>query len=83
MGGGLAGYEDSGKVFLRRDVSGVRGRGYATLQELDSSPLLPGSDFRRDSKLPRYGQLFNYWILRRLFRNGLRRPRAQDRPVGR
>jgi hypothetical protein len=77
MGGGLAGYEDSGKVFLWRNVSSVRGRSYATLQELDSSPLLPRTDFRRDSKLQRYGQLFNYWILRRLFRDGLRPSREE------
>jgi hypothetical protein len=83
MGGGLAGYEDSGKVFLWRNVSGVWGRSYAALQELDSSPLLPRTDFRRDSKLSRYGQLFKYWILRRLFRDGPRPTREEIRPVGR
>jgi hypothetical protein len=77
MGGGLAGYEDSGEVFLRGKFSSVRGRSYATLQELDSSPLLPRTDFRRDSKLPRYGQLFNDWILRGLFRDRLRPAREE------
>jgi len=77
MGGGLAGYEDSGKVFLWRNVSSVRGRSYATLQELDSSPLLPRTYLRRDSKLQRYGQLFNNRILRRLFRDGLRPSRKE------
>ena len=49
MGGRLATYEDSGKVFLRRKFSSVRGRSNSALQELDSSPLLPGSESRRDS----------------------------------
>ena len=77
MGGGMAGYEDSGKVFLWRKFSSVRGRSYATLQELDSSPLLPRTDFGRDSKLSRYGQLFNYRILRRLFGDGFRPAREE------
>jgi hypothetical protein len=77
MGEGLAGYEDSGKVFLRRKLSSVRGRSNPALQELDSSPFLPRTDFGRDSKLSRYGQLFKYWILRRLFRDGLRPTREE------
>ena len=77
MGGRLATYEDSGKVFLRRNFSSVRGRSNSALQELDSSPLLPGSDFGRDSKLQRYGQLFNYWIRCGLFGNGLRPAREE------
>jgi hypothetical protein len=77
MGGGLAGYEDSGEVFLRSKFSSVRGRSYATLQELDSSPLLPRTDFRRDSKLSRYRQLFNNRILRGLLRDGLRPSREE------
>jgi hypothetical protein len=77
MGGGLAGYEDSGEVFLRGNVSSVRRRSYSALQELDSSPLLPRTYFRRDSKLSGYGQFFNYRILRRLFRDGLRPPREE------
>jgi hypothetical protein len=83
MGGGLAGNEDSGEVFLWRGISGVWGRGYSALQELDSPSLLPGSDFRRDSELSRYGQRFEYWILRRLFGDGLRPSREEIRPVGR
>jgi hypothetical protein len=83
MGGGLAGYEDSGKVFLWRKLSSVRGRSNPALQELDSSPLLPRTDFGRDSKLSRYGQLFNYRILRRLFGDGLRPTREEIRPLGR
>jgi hypothetical protein len=77
MGGRLATYEDSGKVFLRGIISSVRRRSYAALQELDTSSHLPGSDFRRDSKLQRYGQLFNYWILCGLLRDGLRPTREE------
>jgi hypothetical protein len=77
MGGGLAGYEDSGEVFLRGNVSSVRRRSYPALQELDSSPFLPRTYIRRDSKLSRYGQLFNYRILRRLFGDGLRPSREE------
>jgi hypothetical protein len=77
MGGRLATYEDSGKVFLRRKFSSVRGRSNSALQELDSSPLLPGSVFRRDSKLQRYGQCFEYRILRGLFGDGLRPTREE------
>jgi hypothetical protein len=77
MGGGLAGYEDSGEVFLRRKFSSVRGRSYSALQELDSPSFLPCSNARRNSKLQRYGQLFKYRILRRLFRDGLRPSREE------
>jgi hypothetical protein len=77
MGEGLAGYEDSGKVFLRRKLSSVRGRSNSALQELDSSPFLPGTYFRRNSELSRYGQLFNYRILSGLFRDGLRPAREE------
>ena len=83
MGGRLATNEDSGEVFLRRKFSSVRGRSYSALQELDSSPLLPGSESRRNSKLQGYGQLFEYWILRGLFRDGLRPTREEIRSVGR
>ena len=77
MGGGLAGYEDSGKVFLWRKLSSVRGRSYSALQELDSSPLLPSPYSRRNFELPRYGQRFNYRILSRLFWDGLRPTREE------
>ncbi len=77
MGGGLASYEDSGEVFLRRKFSSVRGRSYSALQELDSSPFLPGSNARRDSQFQRYGQLFNNRILRRLFGDWLRPTRKE------
>lgn len=74
MGGGLAGYEDSGEVFLWRKFSSVRGRSYSALQELDSSPFLPGG-CSRTSK--RYRQLFNNRIRRRLFGDGLRPSREE------
>jgi hypothetical protein len=77
MGGRVAAYEDSGEVFLRGSISSRRGRSYSALQELDSSPLLPRTDFRRDSELSGYGQLFNYWILRGLLRDGLRPTREE------
>ena len=77
MGGGLAGYEDSREVFLWRKLSSVRGRSYSALQELDSSPFLPRSDARRDSKFQGYGQLGKYRILRRLFRDGFRPAREE------
>jgi hypothetical protein len=77
MGGRLATNEDSGEVFLRRKFSSVRGRSNSALQELDSSPLLPGSVFRRDSKLQGYGQRFEYRILSRLFGDGLRPTREE------
>ena len=83
MGGRLATYEDSGEVFLRGSISSLRGRSYSALQELDSSPLLPGSDFRGDSELQRYGQLFNYRIRSGLFGDGLRPSSEEIRPVGR
>ena len=83
MGGRVATYEDSGEVFLRRGVSSVRGRSYSALQELDSSPFLPSSDFRRDSELSRYGQRFFYRIFSGLFWDGLRPSREEIRPVGR
>ena len=83
MGGRLATYEDSGEVFLRGSISSLRRRSYAALQELDSSPFLPGSDFRRNSKLQRYGQLFNYRVRSRLFGDGLRPSSEEIRPVGR
>lgn len=77
MGGRVAAYEDSGKVFLWRKFLRVRGRSYSALQELDSSSFLPGSNARRDSQFQRYGQLFNNRILRRLFRDGLRPTREE------
>jgi hypothetical protein len=77
MGGRVAAYEDSGEVFLRGSISSRRGRSYSALQELDSSPLLPRTDFRRDSELSGYGQLFNNRILRRLFGDGLRPTREE------
>ena len=77
MGERLATYEDSGEVFLRRSISSVRGRSYSALQELDSSPFLPSSDFRRNSKLQRYGKRFQYRIFRRLFGDGLRPSREE------
>jgi len=83
MGGRLATYEDSGEVFLRRSISSVRGRSYSALQELDTSSLLPSSESRRDSKLPRYGFKFNDWIRSGLFRDGSRPARQEVRPVGR
>jgi hypothetical protein len=83
MGGGLAGYEDSGEVFLRRNVSSVRGRSYPALQELDTSSFLPGSVFGRDSKLQRYRKRFVNRIRSGLFRDGLRPARKEVRPVGR
>ncbi len=83
MGGRVAANEDSGEVFLRGSISSVRGRSYSALQELDSSPHLPNSDFGRDSKLSRYGQLFNYRILSGLFRDGLRPTSEEIRPLGR
>jgi len=82
MGGGLAN-EDSGEVFLRGSISGYRGRGYSTSQELGSPPLLPGSDFRRDSELPRRGNFFDDWIQRGLFGNGIRHSGEEIRPLGR
>jgi hypothetical protein len=44
MGGRLATYEDSGKVFLWRGVPSVRGRRYPALQKLDTSSLLPATE---------------------------------------
>jgi hypothetical protein len=72
MGGGLAAYEDSGEVFLRRNVSSVGGRSYPALQELDTSSFLPTCYFRRDSKFPGRGKRFVDWIRSGLFGNGLR-----------
>jgi hypothetical protein len=77
MGGRLATNEDSGEVFLRRKFSSVRGRSYSALQELDSSPLLPSSESRRNSKLQGYGQRFEYRILSGLFGDGLRPTREE------
>jgi hypothetical protein len=77
MGGRVAAYEDTGKVFLWRKFSSVRGRSYSALQELDSSSFVPGSNPRRDSQFQRYGQLFNNRILRRLFLDGLRPTREE------
>jgi hypothetical protein len=77
MGGGLAAYEDSGKVFLWRSVSSVGRRSYSALQELDTPSFLPSSESRRDSKLPRYGFKFNDWIFSGLFRNGFRFTREE------
>jgi hypothetical protein len=77
MGGRLATYEDSREVFLRGSISSLRGRSYSALQELDSSPLLPGSDFGRDSELQRYGQLFNYRIRSGLFGDRVRPAREE------
>ena len=83
MGGRVAAYEDTGKVFLWRKFLRVGGRSYSALQELDSSSFLPGSNARRDSQFQRYGQLFNDWILRGLLRNGPRPTREEIRPLGR
>ncbi len=77
MGGRLAGYENSGKVFLWRNVSSVWGRGYPTLQELDSSPFLPRTNSRRNSKFSRYRQQFNDWFFGRLFRDWFRPSRKE------
>jgi len=77
MGGRVAAYEDTGKVFLWRKFLRVGGRSYSALQELDSSSFLPGSNARRDSQFQRYGQFFNNRILRRLFRDGLRPSREE------
>jgi len=74
MGGGLAGYEDSGEVFLWRKFLRVRGRSYSALQELDSSSFLPGGRSRTST---RYGQLFNNRIRRRLFGDRLRLAREE------
>jgi len=70
MGGRVAANEDSGEVFLRGSISSFRGRSYSALQELDSSSFLPRSC---SGTFKRYGQLLNYWILRGLQRDGLRR----------
>ena len=83
MGGRLATYEDSGEVFLRGSISSLGGRSYSALQELDSSPLLPVSDFRRNSKLQRYGKRFQYRIFSGLFWDWVRPSREEIRPVGR
>ena len=77
MGGRLATYEDSGKVFLRGSVSSVRGRSYPALQKLDSSSLLPGTNARTNSKLPRRRNGFTNWIQRRLSGDGLRPSREE------
>jgi hypothetical protein len=80
MGGRLATYENSGKVFLRGFVSSYGGRSYPALQKLDSSPLLPGA---YSGTYSRYRNVFNDWIQRGLLRNWLRPTRSKDRPVGR
>jgi len=77
MGGRVAAYENSGEVFLRGSISSRGGRSYSALQELDSSSFLPGSNFGGNSKLSRYGQLFKYWILRGLLRDGFRPAREE------
>jgi hypothetical protein len=77
MGGRVAGYEDTGEVFLRGRISGYRGGSYQTLQELDSTSLLPRSESGRDNKLSRYGQLFNYRILCGLLGDGVRPAREE------
>ena len=77
MGGRLATYEDSGKVFLRSVISSVGGRSYAATQELGSSPLLPSSDFGRDSKLPRRRDFFNNRFFNGLFGDGFRPAREE------
>jgi hypothetical protein len=83
MGGRVATYEDSGKVFLRGRISGVRGRSYPALQELDSSPLLPSSDFRRHSEFQRLRDDFDNWLFGRLFRHGPRHSSEEIRSLGR
>lgn len=80
MGGRLATYEDSREVFLRGRISGFRGRGYSALQELDSSPLLPGTIYRATPGLRIDG---DDWIQRRLFGNRVRHSSTEDRPLGR
>jgi hypothetical protein len=77
MGGRLATYEDSGKVFLWRNVSSVRGRSYPALQELDSSPFLPACYVGRDSKLSGRREHFVDWFFSGLFRDGLRPTREE------
>jgi hypothetical protein len=77
MGGRLATYEDSGKVFLWRNVSSVRGRSYPALQELDSSPFLPACYVGRNSKLPRRREHFVDWFFSGLFRDRLRPTREE------
>jgi hypothetical protein len=83
MGGRLATYEDSGKVFLWRGVPSVRGRRYPALQKLDTSSLLPATGLGRDFKLQRYRNHFVDWICGGLFWHGLRLARKEVRPVGR
>lgn len=83
MGGRLATYEDSREVFLRSGISGFRGRGYATLQELDSSALLPRTVFRTNSELAGQRKHSDDWIQRRLFGNRFGHSSEKDRPLGR
>jgi len=80
MGGRLATYENSGKVFLRGFVSSYGGRSYAALQELDSSPLLPRPDSRNYSG---YRNLFDYRLYGRLLGNRIRFTGEEIRPLGR
>ena len=80
MGGGLATYEDSGKVFLRSGISGYRGRNYPALQELDTPPFLPRIIFGNNA---RYRNVFNDWIQRRLRWDWFRFASTKDRPLGR
>ena len=77
MGGRLATYEDSGKVFLWRNVSSVWGRSYAALQKLDSPSFLSSPNLRRNFEFPRYRQRFVYWFFRRLFGNRFRPTREK------
>jgi hypothetical protein len=83
MGGGLAGYENSGEVFLRGSISSVRRRGYPALQKLDSPPFLPSSYLRRHSEFSRYREQFNDWILCGVFGNRIRHSGETIRPLGR
>ena len=83
MGGRVATNEDSGEVFLRRSVSSFGRRSYAALQELDSPPFLPSSEFRRHSEFSGYRFKFNDWLFSGLSRDGARPSRQKVRPVGR
>jgi endonuclease/exonuclease/phosphatase family metal-dependent hydrolase len=83
MGKGLVTNEDSREVRLRGSISSVRRRSYPALQELDSSPLLPDSDFRRDSKLPRRRDQFDDRLYGGLYGYGIRRSGQAVRSLGR
>jgi hypothetical protein len=83
MGGRVAANEDQREVFLRGCISGYRGGSYSAPQELDPPSFLPGSYFRRDPELQRYGKRFQYRIRSGLLRDGVRPAREEVRSVGR